>query len=70
MTRSKHYKRISNNQRSKLIEMVEEEGLSIKKSAKLMSYHYSTAKNILRIYRQEHRVEKIPNKRKRVDIPQ
>jgi len=56
MVRSTSYKKITMQNRQKLIDFVEKDKISIKKSAKLLDLHYSTAKNIVRVFRQEERV--------------
>jgi len=56
MVRSTSYKKITMQNRQKLIDFVEKDKKSIKKSAKLLDLHYSTAKNIVRVFRQEERV--------------
>lgn len=57
--------------RQSLVEKVEKEGMTIKDAAKELDINYSTAKHIMKVYRQSGEVEtKVMMKRKRKDSNQ
>jgi hypothetical protein len=55
---TKNYKRIANETRERLVQLVYEENMSVKDAAKIFKMNYSTAKTIIRIYRIEKRALK------------
>lgn len=52
------YNKIDNDKRLSLLQMVKEEGRSLKEAAKFLNINYSTAKTILRVFRIENRILK------------
>ena len=58
----REYKRVSDEERANLINMVENSDLSISKAASMLGLNYTNAMSIMRIYRRENRTQSIrPN---------
>ena len=64
MTRT--YTKLSNIKRKELIHLVEVDGVKTKTAAKQLDVTYHNAKQIIKIYRKEERVEKIACRQKKV----
>ena len=56
------YMKIPEDQRVQLLRIIQEEQLTIKTAARRLGVNYSTAKNIVKIFRQEKRVTILPKK--------
>ena len=54
------YKQIDFNKRQQLLLKIDEGRTSIKSASSMLGINYSTAKNIVKIYRREDRIEKLP----------
>lgn len=50
--------------RKKLLKIIAEENLTIKAAAERVGINYSSAKNIFKVYKKEHRIEKLPKRPK------
>lgn len=48
--------------RKELLRIIGEENLTIKTAAERLQINYSNAKNIVKVYKKEHRIEKLPKK--------
>lgn len=56
------YISIDYNMRKELLKIVNNENVTIKTAAERLHINYSNAKNIVKIYKNEHRIEKLPKK--------
>ncbi len=58
----RRYVQVGYSKRRELLEMVEEGNITIKSAAERLKINYSNAKNIVKLYKKEHRIEKLPKK--------
>ena len=56
------YNQVDLNLRQELLTIIRERSLSIKSASEELGINYSTAKNIVRIYRRENRMNKLPKR--------
>ena len=56
------YVQVDYDRRRELLHIIDEENLTIKSAAEKLSINYSNAKNIVKLYKKEHRIEKLPKK--------
>jgi len=56
------YVQVDYDKRKELLHIIDEENLTIKSAAEKLSINYSNAKNIVKLYKKEHRIEKLPKK--------
>jgi len=61
-TNKRGYMKIPEDKRLQLLRMIQEEQITIKTAAHRLGVNYSTAKNIVKIFRQEKRVGILPKK--------
>ncbi len=58
----RRYIQVGHDKRCQLLQMLEGENVTIKSAAERLSINYSNAKNIVKLYRKEHRTDKLPKK--------
>ena len=58
----RRYIQVGYEQRKELLEVINTEHLTIKSAAEKLNINYPTAKNIVKLYRREQRIEKLPKR--------
>ena len=56
------YIQVDYDKRKQLLQIIDEENMTIKSAAEKLSINYSNAKNIVKLFKKEHRIEKLPKK--------
>ena len=56
------YVQVGNSRRKELLQIINDENLTIKSAAEKLNINYSNAKNIVKLFKREHRTEKFPKK--------
>lgn len=65
----REYRKISYEKRHELLSIIEHDQVTIKSAAIRLNINYSTAKNIVKIFRHEKRINTLPKKTQRPSVP-